>query len=379
MKILHINPYPLDHLGGSEIFCKNLVINLLKKKQIESDVLTSDIFKRKKKIDFLDSSIKIIYRNFYYNLWNKNPIVDVYSYLKENYHKYDIIHAHSYIFFTSLQCAFLRKLRKFPFVLHIHGGVSTTQALSLHNNDKFQLYFKNLIFDEVIGKFTIKSADAIISVSKKDLILLKKRHFLSSERNYYIPNGIDVNKFKNDTNIEKKYITFVGRLSNIKGIDIFIDFAKKLYRKDNSLNFLIVGSGPLLNLVKEAQKKIPIKYYPYYPYNKIENIYNKSKIIVLSSRFEGLPTTLLESLACETPIIANNVGGISEILKNNENGLLFQNLNNESAIKKILEILHDNNKLTKFGKKGRELIEKNFAWDIITDKIANVYYDLINN
>jgi len=377
MKVLQINPYPPNHLGGSEIFCKNLAINLLSK-NVDSTILTSDIFKAKKKTDTLESSIKVIYKYHLYNLWGKNPIVNIYSYLKKNYHKYDIIHAHSYIFFSSLQAAFLKRSRKFPLVLHIHGGISTPPSNSSSISEMIQLQFKNLIFDKVIGKYTIKASDAIISVSNKDLKLITAKYKLQDTKTYYIPNGIDINRFKVDNSSEKKYITFIGRLSYIKGIDIFINFIKKLYAKNDKLEFLIIGSGPLLNLVKDAQKNLPIKHYSYYPYDKIENIYNMSKLVILSSRFEGLPTSLLESLACETPVIANDVGGISEVLKNNENGLLYKNILNPEAINKTISLIADNKKLTNLGKNGKDLIHKDFSWDRITDKIVNVYKDVMN-
>ena len=87
LKILHINPYPPEHLGGSEVFCKNLAINLKNKKNFDSEILTSDILKRNVKIDFLDGSIKIIYKKNYYRLWGMNPLVNMYSFLKKKFSK----------------------------------------------------------------------------------------------------------------------------------------------------------------------------------------------------------------------------------------------------------------------------------------------------
>jgi len=378
MKILNINPYPPNHLGGSEIFCKNLSYKL-NEKNIQSDILTSDYFKVGKKSEVLDSKINVYYKKHYYNLWGKNPIVNIYSYLKKVIPKYDIIHAHSYIFFTTLQCALLHRFKKFPFVLHIHGGVSTPPSQSSSIAEMIQVNFKNLIFDNVIGRYTIKSADAIISVSNKDLKLVKDKYKLKNKKTYYIPNGIDIKRFKRKESLERKYVTFIGRLSYIKGIDVFIDFIKKLYEKDNNLEFQIIGSGPLLNLVKEAQRTLPIKHYSYYPYKRIEDIYNMSKLLILSSRFEGLPTSLLESLACETPVIANNVGGISEVLKSNVNGLLYSNILKNRAIEDTLALLNSSNKLQELGKKGKDLIQKEYSWEIITDKIVKVYEDLLKN
>ncbi|MFX0138784.1 MAG: glycosyltransferase family 4 protein [Candidatus Hodarchaeota archaeon] len=379
MKILHINPYPPEHLGGSELFCKNLVINLKKIKNIDSDILTSDILKRRKKADFIDRSIKIIYKKFYFNLWGKNPIVNISSYVLKNLEKYDLIHAHSYIFLTSFQCALLRRIKKFPFILHIHGGVQTPLVSSSSIAENLQLTFKNRFFDNIFGRITINSADAIISVSKKDLNILKKRYDISKKINKYIPIGIDVNKFKNEPDREKKYITFIGRLSYIKGIDRFINFVKKVYKKDKSLKFLVVGNGPLINLVIEAQKSYPITHFKFYPYDKIENIYNISKIVIIPSRFEGIPTTLLESLACETPVIANNVGGISEIIKNDVNGILFDYETTNNLDDLVLNLFDKEKQMKIYGINGRKFIQNHLSWEKVSENIGDLYKEMINN
>ena len=379
LKILHINPYPPEHLGGSEVFCKNLAINLKKKKSFDSEILTSDILKRNVKIDFLDGSIKVIYKKNYYSLWGINPLVNIYSFLKKEFQNYDVIHVHSYLFLTSFQSALFRKLRKFPFILHIHGGVQTPQNLSSSLIEKLQLGFKNMFFDKWIGSFTIKTADALISVSKKDLDIIKKRYNIRHNNNYYIPNGVNTEIFQKKKESGKMYVTFIGRLSYIKGFDIYMNVIKELYKYDKDLNFLIIGKGPLKRLIKPAQKTLPILHSDFYPYEKMVDIYNLSKVVLITSRFEGVPTILLESLACETPVIASNVGGITEVLRNDENGLLIKDFNAKSAISQIIDVLHDQDKLSTFGRNGRNLVLKNFSWDVITDKIEMVYKNFIKS
>ena len=378
MKVLQVNPYPPDHLGGSEIFSKNLSINLKKKRNIDSEILTSDVFKRKIKNDLIEESVKVHYKRCYHNLWGKNPLVNMYSFIKKNYQKYDLIHAHSYIFFTSAQCALLRKIRKFPFVLHVHGGVQTPLFLSSNLIEYFQLLFKRSIFDKIIGKLVIKNSDSIISVSKKDLDFIRQNYDLSNKVYYHIPNAVDIEKFKRIDTINRKFITFIGRLSYIKGIDIFLKIIKELYKEDNTLKFLIIGNGPLKNLVEKAKKELPITYKEYFPYEKIEKVYNMSKLIMLTSRFEGVPTTILESLACETPVITSNVGGVSEIIKAKENGFLFKIDKIFQETDNMLKLISNENTLNNFGKNGRNLIKKKFSWEKVTVDIEKVYRNMLN-
>jgi glycosyltransferase involved in cell wall biosynthesis len=380
MKVLHINPYPPEHLGGSELFARNLAINLAQKDDINCDILTSDIFHKGINSEILKNSVNVFYKSCYFNLWGKNPVVNIIDFLLKYQKKYDIIHAHSYIFFTSHQCALIKKFKNFRFILNIHGGVDTPHFKNMSLLEKTQLFFKNHFFDNILGKFTIKQANALISVSNKDLKLIRSRFKLShSKKTYFVPNGIDINKYQREKAKQRKFITFIGRLSYIKGIDIFIEIIKDLYKKDKNLNFLIVGDGPLRNLVENAKKKLPIKHYESYPYTKISDIYNISKILLLTSRFEGLPTTILESLSCETPVIASDVGGVSEVISNGINGYLFDLSAKEKIYKVILDLVHNETYLKKLGENGRKIIEKSYSWNIISNKIERIYRDLMKN
>ena len=206
MRILHINPYPPGHVGGSEIFCKNLALNLSKFNNVKSDILTSDYFRFNIDKKEINKNLNVIYKRYYYNIWSKNPLVNVYSYLKKNYKNYDIIHAHSYIFFTSFQCALLRKFKRFNYFLHLHGGIQTYPYMRANIFEYFQLLMKKAIFDKYIGKFTIENADSIISVSQKDLNLIQEMYKIPNRHSYHIPNGVDIENFKYNKDIEKKYI-----------------------------------------------------------------------------------------------------------------------------------------------------------------------------
>jgi len=375
MKILQINPYPPDNLGGSEILCKNLALNLEKIENTHCDILTSNISKSKNYPSNLENShVKIFYKRCFFNFWGKNPVVNIINFLNKCYLDYDLIHIHSYLFFTSLQAALLKKVKKFPLVLQLHGFQLQPSLINgFKLNQKIQFKIKQLIFDRWIGKFPFEASDAIISVTRRDLSLVQDYYDLKSKLCYYIPNGINPNKFKKSNTTPKKYITYIGRLSHIKGFDVFMKIIKLLNVHNKNLEFIVVGDGPLKNLISNNKKKLPIKYYQFYPYTKIQEIYNMSKLLLVTSRFEGLPTTILESLACETPVISTNAGGINEVVLPNINGFIFDIENLNECVKMILKIIEDEETLSKLGKAGRKLILDNFTWDTITKRIKIVY------
>jgi len=381
MKILRVVPFPPEYIGGLPFYCKNLSLQLVKRKKVECDILTSDLLKKNNQTKWLDDSVRVIYKKCHLFLVGKNPVVNIIPFLRKHYKDYDIIHAHGYYFFSTLQCVLMKKLYNFPFILHIHGGIQTsynTVPVTSNIFENYQLLFKEKIFDRLIGRIPIKSANKIISVAQKDLSIIRDRYKVDVRNSFYIPNGVDIEKFKKTNNFERKYITLLAtRLSYIKGVDIFLKIAKELYKKNKNLKFLIIGNGYLKKLVIKAKKNLPIEFYTHYPYENIQDIYNMSKIILITSRFEGVPNVLYESLACETPVISSNVGGISGVINTDENGYLFNIYNYEEAVNIILNLIDDEFKMQKLGINGRRLIEREFSWEIITNRIYDVYKKLL--
>lgn len=83
--------------------------------------------------------------------------------------------------------------------------------------------------------------------------IIKELYNLESKLTAHISNDVDIFRYKGNNKIKRRYITLLTtRLSYIKGVDIFLEIAKKLYDKDNSLEFLIVGEGPLKRMVQDV-------------------------------------------------------------------------------------------------------------------------------
>ncbi|MGQ4876307.1 MAG: glycosyltransferase family 4 protein [Promethearchaeia archaeon] len=386
MKILIISTSPPEYLGGLAHFTKNL-IKKLAENNINIDFLCSSLDKKNSSHKKLYKNVRIIRKKCYLFPNNDNllklkyPIFNVLSYLLKYGKNYDLIHVHSYIYFSTIQ-TFIYKLlfnRKIPIILHLHGGIQTSEFQSTSKTEKILLLIKRYFFDLIIGKILINKANAIISVSKEDL--LKINTVFKSKRkkfNYYLPNAIDTSLFKKNENIKRKFIGFIGRLTKIKGIDYFLEIIEKYHKIDKSQEYLIIGEGPYLPLVEKAIISYPIKYYRQIPHDLIPKYYNECKIFLLTSRAEGLPTTILEALACEVPVIASNIGGVAEIIKNGENGYLFDIKDINQIIDKILLIRQQNN-YEFLGKNGRKLVEREYSWDSLVKKIILIYNKVLKS
>ncbi len=97
-----------------------------------------------------------------------------------------------------------------------------------------------------------------------------------------------------------------------------------------------------------------------------------SDVIVIPSLYEPFGLAALESMAYAKPIVASNVGGLSEILTNNKNSLLVPPADENELVKKILKLIKDEDLAKRLGKNAKKDV-KNYDWNKIIDDIINVY------
>jgi len=136
---------------------------------------------------------------------------------------------------------------------------------------------------------------------------------------------IDLDKFKIVKSINKRVydIAFIARLEPEKGLPEFICGVKLLYKEGLRPRILVGGSGSLLNLANKVLKNLGAKPIRYIPHREMPNVLNDIKILVLPSKKEGVPTILLEALACGVIPVASKVGGIPWLLKTARSGILL--------------------------------------------------------
>jgi len=284
-------------------------------------------------------------------------------------------------------------------ILHIHFAFpegyigyivkkkyNTNYILTVHGSDIHTIPFKNINYKKMVLK-ALNNAKIVIFVSK--YLSEKAKEIGYKKGNYYIiPNGIDLDKFhiiKRDIALEnidfksnKIYIGYIGNLLKIKGVDKLPRIFNKISQAINNICFVIIGNGSLKENIKKAldsynllDKTIFIRCIP----NSIIPYYlNAFDILLIPSRNEGLSSILLESLSCGTPVIASNVGGMPEILKNNISGYLVDLNNNfiDNFSKQILITISKNWNREKI----RKSIE-NYDWQNVIKKEIKIYKEIL--
>ncbi|WP_024792015.1 glycosyltransferase family 4 protein [Lebetimonas sp. JS170] len=300
-----------------------------------------------KMFDFIPRDKIIDLGNRFRKWWERVSFFrNAYSYLKNK--KYDIFLIHKPLdFFT---CYFMKKINPEIKTVFVSGG-----------EDFYG-------FD----KFFSKYVDYMFAVSKSNKKIIENRYKRKVKVLY---NGVDIELFKADKQIRndmrkkfnlenKKILLSVGRIVGLKGFHLAIEILPEL---PENFIYVLIGKGKELENLKKLAKKLNVE-------NKVlflGEIENKElyKYINIADIFiqpsigkEAFGITLIEAMACGVPVIASNNGGMKEIVKNGENGFLFDIDNKEELKEKILKAMN-------MTFNTREYVKNNFTWENTVDNL----------
>lgn len=172
-------------------------------------------------------------------------------------------------------------------------------------------------------------------------------------------------------------VGFVGRLDEEKGIRELAEVATRL---PAGVTFRFVGDGPLYNwlgtkLVEEIDTG-DVELTGWVDHENVSGELNQMKLLVMPSQpTEGLPTIILESLACGTPVYATPVAGVPDVVREEETGLLMKKKDVESIIGDIRDSL-DGDTLGSLSSRGRRLVENEYSFDAAVERYRTLLNDL---
>lgn len=294
----------------------------------------------------------------------------IFKIIKEK--KIDLIHVNTILANFGAQAGYKAKI---PVIWHLRETLQ---------NPRFNLISKKKI--NQISNKVIVASQAI-----KDII----SQFVSKEKIEIVYNGVDLNQF--DSNLESKIkeefkilpetklIGIIGSLEENKGVDFFIQAAAKIKQEIPKIKFLIVGKTlpnqkKYLDFLKNLTKKLGIENDIIFSGARtdITQIIKALDVVVISSKFEAFGRTIIEGMAMEKPVIASNCGGIPEIIEDGKSGILFPVGDIDSLATNVVKILQDKNLALKLGKEGKKRVEEKFSIKKCTQKIENIYEEILN-
>ena len=400
MKVLLINHFPLQG-SGSGIYTLNIAQELIKEGH---EVFVIDIdcekdnteypFQRRTimcskspKVDH-DLNLDLNFNfpcftthprslNTYYNISDQQATDYVQTFIRVTKKvvadfKPDIIHAqHLWITpYAALKSGI-------PYVVIVHG----TDLMGFKKDKRYHKYALE----------GANNATKIITISRQvhnDTLDLYK---LSEEKMKLNPNGFDDDMFRPKTitkneitekfKIDKfpnKLVSFVGKFTDFKGIDVLIKAARKVTDEVPEVVFVLAGNGQLMPEMKQLAVELKlgnIYFLGHQTQVDVASLYSAADVSVVPSRIEPFGLVAIEALGCGTPVVATNAGGLPDFV-NNDVGQLIEMENVDALAKALIEELKNNTKLTK-GKYAREYAVENYSWKKTLQNVIEIYKEAI--
>ena len=402
MKILHVAHffYPCLSAGGVVNACYQIA-----SKQAEANdvkVLSSDSCKER--LEFPDGRYDVdvdgIKVDYFKNLSNSfklrtmldTPLSAPFK-IKNDISGYDIVHIHEHRQTLAIIASHYARKKNIPYIVQAHGSVLPF----------FQKEGLKNIFDKVFGFRILHNASCVFALTE-----VEKEQYLKmgvdEERIEIVPIGINLEeyeslpeygRFRSKFNIgeEDKLILFVGRIHEIKGLDLLIeafndlvhdsieafrDGHDKIIDLENKGSIKLAIVGPDDGYLSRLEEKIEeysleddvIITGPLYKEEKQEALVD-CDLFVMPSKYESFTTSGLEAMACSKPLVLTKNNHIHDWVDGNV-GIACED-DKDSLRNAVQRVLFDEGLAKGYGENGRKLIEEKYNWTIINNQILDIY------
>jgi starch synthase len=343
----------------------------------------------RKDLPFRDSRHKKLFDALYRNLVMAGSVKEA-----------DLVHCHTW--YTHFAGCLLKELLDIPLIVTVH-------SLEPHRPWKEEQLANAYAVSTWLEKTTLLNADGIIAVSQSMKEDVQQLYGISLEKIRVIHNGIDLDHYKPtfDTEIicsyginpDKPFVLFVGRITRQKGIIHLVNGLPYIDRDTQIV--LCAGAADTEKIDREMKQRVEevrastdnhIIWIPeFLPEDHIVVLYSQASLFVCPSVYEPFGIINLEAMACNTPVVASAVGGIPEVVINNETGLLVDfdlgdNLEpkhpeqfSRDLAAAINQLLASPEKLKAMGRESRKRVEQHFSWENIAQQTLEYYREVIRN
>jgi len=265
----------------------------------------------------------------------------------------------------------------------------------------FHSYFGKVktLFYKKVERHLAKKSSAVITISdiqKNELVNIHK--IIPKNKVKVINLGFDLTKFQ--TNQQKKRLKFIeeynikeneicigiiGRLTHIKNHEMFfnvIDYV--INHSSKQIRAFIIGGGELEEeLIKQAtqiERKYGESVFTFTSWIKdIDVPLARLDVVCLTSHNEGTPVSLIEAQAANVVVISTNVGGVKDIVNEDETGYVLDDFTIENYAKKLLNLVENEEKRKKMSQNGWDFVKNKFHYNRLCREMEKLYLELLNN
>ncbi len=282
--------------------------------------------------------------------------------------QYDIIHAHSHLFFSTNVAAALSYVDDTPLVITNHGVRSQVAPEWIQR-----------VYLPTVARFTLNAADRVLCYTDTDRQRIRELGVDSATA--VISNGVNCSRFRPmAVNANSSQLLYVGRLTEGKGVDVLIKAFSQIASVIPEATLLLVGGGTketeLKALAAEEGVAQQVSFTGVVPNEQLPKLYNESAVFVLPSFNEGFPRTVIEAMACGTPIVVTDLEQLRSVVP--DVGRTVPTDDPTTLANAVVELLSDDGLRQQLGETARDLAVSRYSWETTVEKTIEEYYDLLN-
>lgn len=300
--------------------------------------------------------------------------------------RFDVVHAHSSALcgLAGLQAA---RARNLPVVYEIRAfweDAAVDQGRTTKLSPRY-------ILSRQLEQYVCTQADAVVGIATSILQELRERK-ISPEKLFHVANGVDTSRFKplaRDREIANRLGTgdvpvlgFIGSLFYFEGVSWMVKAAGELHRRGAKFKLVIIGHGEEADIIRreiaDAHAEDYVIFVGKVPFDDVQKYYSNIDVMVyprLSNRVTELVTPLkpLEAMALGRAVLGSSVGGIRELVKHEQTGLLFNPEDVDDFCKQASRFIDDSSLRQKLAQQGREMVLREKDWKQIAKSYSDIY------
>jgi glycosyltransferase involved in cell wall biosynthesis len=242
---------------------------------------------------------------------------------------------------------------------------------------------------QILDKLIIRFADLIVGVSHSQKEKLS-RLLISNDKLAVVHNAVDADEFKDIEPIdlrqrfgfsESSIICICGgRFSEEKGQKFMVEAASMATEFNNNLRFILFGDGPDLPSIRKLIKRLDLEEYVFCPgfEKNFSGCLKGADILVNPSLSEGLPNIVLEAMAMKIPIIATDVGGVSELIENEKSGLIVGPGDPKAIAGAVRKLVEQPDAIPQIVDNGYKSVINNFSFEKQYETLTDIYKNVLS-
>jgi len=273
-------------------------------------------------------------------------------------------------------------LLRVPHVIHVHGIME----------DEFKRRGINKIVIRLVSasqKIAYQLSCSIICVTEGISLQISSRNMAKKEKLFVLPNGANLEHFRSLDKLECRQkiglnkdvfcVVFIGSFAPWQGLETLVNAAKHVKEKGYSnIKYLLVGDGEVAPILKQMVHKLQLEneiiFSGRVPHESVVYYINSADVAVApfsgkGTQALGSPLKLFEYLACGKPVISTRTDGVTEIVEGCECGYLAEMGNATDLANAIIRSFNDHSKLEGLGERGRNFVEAEYSWSVITQRL----------